>query len=157
MSSYFMQITEIYFSWCIWVVQLQVKLNSMCSILHGLLEAHFYSSSFQLTFSKYSLDPSGVGFIWNTKKPFTNDTKSTSSYFLVAISNLSEVAHRGWFWGPAGWTDLSMALHELESLNEAQCLLNRTAYWKVVDAHVFDDAIRIDDKQPPTWGKNMNT
>lgn len=46
-----------------------------------------------------------------------------------------------------------MALHKLESLNEAQRLLNRAAHREVIDAHVFDDAVGIDDKQPPTWGQ----
>lgn len=63
--------------------------------------------------------------------------------------------HRGWFWGPAGRADFSMALHKLESPNKAQRLLNRAAYWKVVDAHVFDDAIGIDYKQPSTWRTDL--
>lgn len=50
-----------------------------------------------------------------------------------------------------------MALHKLESLNEAQRLFDGAAHRKVVDAHVFDDAVGVDDKQPSTWGQDSVT
>lgn len=75
---------------CIWVVQFKVELNITFIIFVWSSTSTFDLSFIQLTFSKYSLDPSGVGFIWNTKKPFRND-KVQSKCLGFSGSNLKSL------------------------------------------------------------------
>lgn len=51
--------------------------------------------------------------------------------------------------GPAGRTHLSVSLHILEGLHQAQSLLHRPAHRQVVHTHVLHHAIGINDEEAP--------
>lgn len=55
--------------------------------------------------------------------------------------------HRRGLGGPAGWTHLTVGLHKLEGLHQAQRLFYTAAHWEVVHTHVSHHAVWIDEKQ----------
>lgn len=55
--------------------------------------------------------------------------------------------HRWGIGSPVSWAHLSVCLHELESLHQAQRLLHAAPHGQVIDAQVLDDPVWVDDEQ----------
>lgn len=51
-------------------------------------------------------------------------------------------------WSPVSRAHLSVCLHELEGLHQAQRLLHAAPHGQVIDTQVLDDPVWINDEQP---------
>lgn len=61
---------------------------------------------------------------------------------LVGVSN-----HRLAAWAPSRGTHLAVFVGVLEGLHEAQCLIHATAHGQIVDGHLSEILLVIDDEE----------
>lgn len=69
-----------------WLIQGRHWISRVLDEFFSSFKYYNCDNSFQLTFSKYSLDPSGVGLIWNQNRKKTLKT----SFHWCEIKNITE-------------------------------------------------------------------
>lgn len=58
-------------------------------------------------------------------------------------------------WFPAGWAHLTMDVCVLECLYQTQCLVNTATNWQIVDSHLTQRLLAIDDVQATEWDARL--